>query len=305
MSNLPANTSVDQMALQLRGNPVLALEQYQVAAKGLWGFVDAGNAMCTLSGRKYLRVEGWQFLARAFGLSTRTKEVHKIPGEPETWQATVEVVDPAGVVVGQGVSLCDRSEAGKGRMPANALAAMAQTRATSRALRQVLSFVAVLAGVEPTPAEEMDYDRERPEVWEERPQRQPEPQDDVRDAEVLVDGQFAARGDKDGLVAYLKSLGLSKQHSQAREVAALYQSTVAQMETFHGDQHPAMPDAPEPITHPQLQALQAHYKAIGATREWRLDAVSDILGVRVESFSKLTKEQASAVLETINREEAA
>ena len=39
-----------------------------------------------------------------------------------------------------------------------ALRSMAQTRATSKALRQPLGFVITLAGFDPTPAEEMPHD---------------------------------------------------------------------------------------------------------------------------------------------------
>jgi hypothetical protein len=48
-----------------------------------------------------------------------------------------------------------RQQAGEERVPLYQLASMAQTRANAKALRNVLAWVAVLAGYKPTPAEEM------------------------------------------------------------------------------------------------------------------------------------------------------
>lgn len=52
--------------------------------------------------------------------------------------------------------LKERREVGVEAVPLFQLASMAQTRANAKALRNVLSWVAVLAGAAPTPAEEMD-----------------------------------------------------------------------------------------------------------------------------------------------------
>lgn len=50
----------------------------------------------------------------------------------------------------------ERVHVGEEAVPLYQLASMAQTRACAKALRNVLSWVAVLAGYRPTPAEEMD-----------------------------------------------------------------------------------------------------------------------------------------------------
>src|SRR5207244_10747745 len=73
-----------------------------------------------------------------------------------------------GEVVGAAEAMCARDEEAWGFAPKGrngqalkardefALRSMAQTRATSKALRQPLGFVMSLAGYEATPAEEMD-----------------------------------------------------------------------------------------------------------------------------------------------------
>ena len=58
----------------------------------------------------------------------------------------------------------ERVQVGVENVPLFQLSSMAQTRANAKALRNVLSWVVVLAGYRPTPAEEMEgvYEREQP-----------------------------------------------------------------------------------------------------------------------------------------------
>lgn len=57
---------------------------------------------------------------------------------------------------GKNRPLKERVEVGEEKVPLFQLASMAQTRAAAKALRNVLSWVAVLAGYKPTPAEEIE-----------------------------------------------------------------------------------------------------------------------------------------------------
>jgi hypothetical protein len=64
---------------------------------------------------------------------------------------------------------------------------MAQTRATSKAYRLAYSFVAVLAGFEATPAEEVSHDdfrEQRPQQRQQQPQRPT-----AQQRAVIIDGQ--------------------------------------------------------------------------------------------------------------------
>jgi hypothetical protein len=71
------------------------------------------------------------------------------------WEARVEARTRAGEIVGAAEAECLRSEKTWANRDDYALRSMAQTRATSKALRQPLGFVMQLAGFNPTPAEEM------------------------------------------------------------------------------------------------------------------------------------------------------
>jgi hypothetical protein len=75
----------------------------------------------------------------------------------------------------------ERIQVGMERVPLFQLASMAQTRANSKVLRNVLSWVAVLAGYRPTPAEEIEAKADagddspaRPGPQQPRPQQRPQ-----------------------------------------------------------------------------------------------------------------------------------
>jgi hypothetical protein len=67
-------------------------------------------------------------------------------------------------VVGAGFAICSNKEQGKKFYQEFAIASMAQTRAIGKAYRNILAWIIRAAGYEPTPAEEMDYTGNTPEV---------------------------------------------------------------------------------------------------------------------------------------------
>jgi hypothetical protein len=71
------------------------------------------------------------------------------------WEARVEARTLDGRVVGAAEAMCTRDERTWKSRDDYAIRSMAQTRATSKALRQPLGFVVTLAGFEATPDEEM------------------------------------------------------------------------------------------------------------------------------------------------------
>ena len=92
------------------------------------------------------------------------------------WEARCEVKRPDGAVLGAAEAQCGMDEqmwAGRSR---SARRSMAQTRATSKAMRVVFSWVMTLAGYEATPAEEMDFDQKPQRA----PQRSAEPKKAAR-----------------------------------------------------------------------------------------------------------------------------
>jgi hypothetical protein len=118
----------------------------------------AQNLITRIQGKDYVLVEGWTLLAQMMGHTVGTERTEPVEaGEDRGFVAHAIVKDQHGNVVGSADGYCMRSESAWSRRPAYALAAMAQTRATSRALRQRFGYVIRLAGYEATPAEEMPH----------------------------------------------------------------------------------------------------------------------------------------------------
>jgi hypothetical protein len=118
-----------------------------------------------IQGKRYLRVEAWQFLAGAVQMTPRTREMIEIRDENGIilgFRCYVELVrDADGMVLGGAFGRCDLKER-IGRSGAFAAESMAQTRATSKAISQKLRFIPVLAGYQGTPIEEMPAERLEP-----------------------------------------------------------------------------------------------------------------------------------------------
>jgi len=114
-----------------------------------------------ISGNEYLKVEAWEFIGRANNTFAATDNVHAIVdenGDVQAYEAKVNLMKD-GFIVGSAIAECGLdsfvTRGVQGRDKHNVAKSMAQTRATSKAFRMSFSWVAVLAGYSPTPAEEM------------------------------------------------------------------------------------------------------------------------------------------------------
>lgn len=137
-------------------------------ATALAKVIESRKLYATIQGKRHVQVEGWTTLATMMGCLPR--EVSIEAEDDGSYVATVELVRISdGTVLSRASALCgdDTDRPWNGR-PKYARRSMAATRATSKACRLAFSWVMVLAGYQPTPAEEMP--REEPE---ERPPAQP------------------------------------------------------------------------------------------------------------------------------------
>jgi len=106
----------------------------------------------SIQGRSYVKVEGWTLLGSLLGVFPVL--IWSRPLE-NGWEARVEARTRDGAVVGAAEAMTLRSERSWASRDDYALRSMAQTRATSKALRQPLGFIVEMAGYSATPAEEM------------------------------------------------------------------------------------------------------------------------------------------------------
>ncbi len=105
-----------------------------------------------ISGKEYVKVEGWTLCGTMLGVFPVVEWTRPVEGG---WEARVECRTRDGAVVGAAEAECLRSERNWKDRDDYALRSMAQTRATSKALRGPLGFIVTMAGFEATPGEEM------------------------------------------------------------------------------------------------------------------------------------------------------
>ncbi len=141
MSSLEANVGV----LMRRATDVAGVCQ-QIVAK----------TAQEIQGRKYVRVEGWQAIAVAYGCVASSRDVEVVDSGIRAIGEVRRMSD--GVVISTAEGFVGNDEPKWAKNPEYARRAMAQTRAVSRACRGAFSFVVTLidGGFETTPLEEAE-----------------------------------------------------------------------------------------------------------------------------------------------------
>jgi hypothetical protein len=152
-------------------------------AKTLSNIITEQGLFTTISGRKYVHVEGWTTLGAMLGIMPREVEDGITEHENGDYEAVVELIRASdGAVIGRASSIVSTDEKTWANRPRYARRSMAVTRATGKAYRLGFSWIMKLAGYEPTPAEEMPMEGSYREIA--KPKRKPAPKqsaDDVID----------------------------------------------------------------------------------------------------------------------------
>jgi hypothetical protein len=147
----------NKKALKIYEEPETQLKFAQKAANALVKIVEEANACVDIQGNKFLKFEGWQMLARFFGYTVGIEKTEKLPNG---YSARAIVYDREGKIIGSAEACCLRDEKNWSMKPDYQLKSMAQTRAASKALRNILGWVAVLAKFQAVPAEEVEPSEE-------------------------------------------------------------------------------------------------------------------------------------------------
>ena len=142
-----------------------AVEQAHQKARKLKEIVDSQKLSIKIGQSEHLKVEGWQTIGKGYGYTCRTQVDELIKdseGKVIGVKASASILDGLGAIVGGADSFCfqdegtedgaERQDQAKRRL--SGLAWLRPGR-ESRAFKQVLSWVVILAGYSPTPAEEM------------------------------------------------------------------------------------------------------------------------------------------------------
>jgi len=130
------------------------LEIAKTKAAILQEIVEDQDLYTIIQGKKHLHVEAWKTIGKGYGYSPQIEWTRPI--ESGGWEARCIFTDLAGEQVGSGEAECGTYGDGPWVNRASyAQRSMAQTRAISRAGRNCLDWVVVLAGFSATPFEEM------------------------------------------------------------------------------------------------------------------------------------------------------
>lgn len=136
--------------------PGEVVERATMVADALKDVIVKKGLFTMIQGKAHVGVDGWQLCGAMVGINAVCVATEVVDGG---YKATVEARTQDGRVVGRADALCTKHEK-RGPWKTSddyARLSMAQTRATSKALKGPLGFVISLAGYASTPAEEMTF----------------------------------------------------------------------------------------------------------------------------------------------------
>lgn len=146
----------DGQDIAINRAPEAVLAEASKAANALQDVINKKQDVVKMNGKVYLTFEDWQTLGKFYGLTVGAESTEFIQyGDVQGFEAVGIVKDSTDRRVSRAESMCLNDEPNWKSKPLFQLKSMAQTRACAKALRNVLGFVAVLAGYAGTPAEEM------------------------------------------------------------------------------------------------------------------------------------------------------
>jgi len=169
--------------------PAAILAEARVAAQALEEVLKNKKNPVMFNGQQYLEFEDWQTIGKFYGLAVRTEKAEFFEIEQTSGARASAIVYHAtsGKIMGSAEAWCLRDEPNWRSKPWFQLASMAQTRAGAKALRNLLSWVIVLAGYGATPAEELASDH--------KIQKEHESTTDVKKMLLDMSGQSIAQAD--------------------------------------------------------------------------------------------------------------
>ena len=157
---------VPVVALPVEYKPGEILNDAKGKAQALQMVIAGKRKPVIFNGEQYLEFEDWQTVARFYGLTAKVISTNFVEyGEVQGFEAKSVVLNTQnGMEISSADSMCLNDEKNWSNKPLFQLRSMAQTRACSKALRNVLAWVVVLAGFKPTPAEEIQdvFNGEKP-----------------------------------------------------------------------------------------------------------------------------------------------
>ncbi len=158
--------AIETREVSISRTPDVVLGEAKKAATALTAILAKKPKPVIIRGKQFLEFEDWSVLAKFYGVVAKVIDSKYVEyGTSKGFESiAVAFHIHSGQEISRGYGMCTSDEKiddGKTRADwsLQRLRSFSQTRACSKALKQVFSWVAVLGGYAPQPAEEMTHER--------------------------------------------------------------------------------------------------------------------------------------------------
>jgi len=173
----------------LGSDPTTRMQTAEQLVQHMASKCSGPNYVVNIQGNSYPKVEWWTTVGAALDLFPQEESCQRYDRADESYayEAVVGVYTSAGKRITRAGGLCASHE-GIGKNGEHAVRSMAVTRATVKAYRLGLSFIAVMAQLQATPAEEMPQQGGAQKAPQSQPQQQAPPQQQQAPAQNANNG---------------------------------------------------------------------------------------------------------------------
>ncbi len=212
--------NVDNSLQLFSRSPKKALSQMQELVQVMSSKCQGKEFIAIINGKQYPKVEWWTTVAATLGLFPVVVYSRRLDREGElAYEARVEV-RYGDRVVGAGEAMCSNKETRWSSADEYAIRSMSITRATGKCYRLPLSFLAVMAGLNPTPAEEIPINNDFSDDSEEYQEESHQVEESASEAQIytlgnLIENAYLSNEERLNLS---KTLEHSLTKSQAKEL---------------------------------------------------------------------------------------
>lgn len=181
----PVQSNVDNHQALFSQDPEQAYREAQRLVNVVASMCTGPGYLVNIRGKQYPKIEWWTSVSASLGLFPRVLFSKRLERDDEiAYEAKVEV-HRNGQIIASGEAMCSNREDRWRSADEYAIKSMAITRASGKAYRIPLSFLAVMAGLEVTPAEEMPSEVKSQPI-------QKQPRTNYQDEDMATEKQQAA-----------------------------------------------------------------------------------------------------------------
>jgi len=192
----PIQSNVDNQRPLFSHDPEQAYKEAQRLVSVVANRCTGPGYLVNINGKQYPKIEWWTSVSASLGLFPRVLYSKRMDRDGEVaYEAKVEV-HRNNQVIASGEAMCSNREERWRNADEYAIKSMSITRASGKAYRIPLSFLAVMAGLEVTPAEEM------PRGEQSQPAPESRRTENIRDEMATTKQCAAVRGLVDNEMVY-------------------------------------------------------------------------------------------------------